>query len=289
MYETNTLHRTGSKESVKGGERRITEVFEVSNRELAKKSNNKRRGTNQAKKRSTVQNSKTTNRNSFKRRGVIKKNKTRNKRKKATRASNSNKHRGGSNGMKKNEAKKKDNGKPNKKPDGKNNSEGKGKHKHKKGANKKDKKKKKKKSSTAPTMMYYPNFDIMACVADGMPPPYFPSMYFHTSAHECCAIHFTGVVTECIMKSTAGMGDNGYIIAVHHTGGASSGGKSGKSGGKSGKSEAVEPWGGSSWMGPADLGWSGAMILQTEEPTYYPSYFPTSAPTTYMPTTYIPT
>ena len=79
----------------------------------------------------------------------------------------------------------------------------------------------------------------------------------------------------------------GYILAVHHTGGVSSGGKSGKSGGKSGKSEVVEPW------SPANLGWGGAMILETEEPTYYPSYFPTSlptsTPTTYMPTTYIPT
>ena len=278
------------KEQVKGGERRITQVFEEG-RELATKFNKKRRGAGQKKrtvlkKKRTVSNSK--NRNSLNKRGVSKRTKPGNRRKKVTRTSKNNNRTGsygmkvnnnrtpGSYGMKKNESRKKDNDKPNKKG----NKDKKGKEKR----NKAKKKNKKKKSSTAATMLYYPNFDIMACVADGMPPPYFSPMYFHTSEHECCAIHFSGVVTECIMKS---MSNSGYILAVHHTGGVSSGGKSGKSGGKSGKSEVVEPW------SPANLGWGGAMILETEEPTYYPSYFPTSlptsTPTTYMPTTYIPT
>jgi hypothetical protein len=75
-------------------------------------------------------------------------------------------------------------------------------------------------------MFYYPNFDVMACVADGMPPYYFTSIYLSASAEECCAIYFPGVVAECIITSSLGGTDNiggSYVLAINQqTGGSSS-------------------------------------------------------------------
>ena len=297
--------------NAKGRERRISELSVVVDRELAKKPSTrgkltKKRATKRGRKRDARIKKKPTLKNvrvrASPRNGNMKNDKGKNKPNKTP------------SGKKNNQGKKND--KQNaKKPDGKKNGKGKT----------KDKNKKDKPPSTA-NLLFYPNFDIMACVADGIPPPYFSSMYFHTSAHECCAIHFTGVVTECIMKSTGGRGDGGYIIAISQqtTGGVSSGGKSGKSGGegyswmgstgdksgksgggKAGKSVSAEPLSAGTWMGstgsavhsnPLTSSLSGSshyqygpvMILQTEEPTFYPSYFPTSSPTS-MPTTYMPT
>lgn len=207
------------------------------------------------------------------------------------------------------------------------NGDGKGKsEKPKKNVEKKDEGKK----PSASGMLYYPNFDMMACVADGMPPPYFSSTYFSSSAQECCAVHFTGMAAECTMVSTGGMnggGGGGFILAVNHqtsgasnggssawmgstggksgkTGGigssgyswmGSTGGKSGKAGGKAGKSVEANPWVGNPLIGSADgvikshpmigsstggavnMPWGGAMmILQTEEPSYTPTYMPTT-------------
>ena len=145
--------------------------------------------------------------------------------------------------------------------------------------------------------LFYPHFDIMACVSDGMPPAYFSPYYLSATAEECCATNFAGMVTECIVKSLsmANAGDSGgYIVAVNTASSSTTDGKWGKSGksssgggysksGKGGKSEDMgwpepEPYGGNHWASPLHMGW-GAAILFTEEPTLQPSYFPTSMPT----------
>ena len=139
--------------------------------------------------------------------------------------------------------------------------------------------------------LFYPHFDMMACVSDGMPPAYFSPYYLSATAEECCSINFAGMVTECIVKSLSVVtdgGSGGYIVAVNTASTSNTGGKSGKSGGysksgKGGKSEDMgwpepEPYDGNHWASPLHMGW-GAAILFTEEPTFQPSYFPTSMPT----------
>lgn len=266
-----TLERTSH---TKGGERRITEPIEIVDRELAKKSKNNRAGSNRngAKKRGANQTKK--RRKPNKKRTVVKRGRKNNNKKKTTRASTFKRTRYASGGS---STSIKDKSKPNKKPSGG------GKPNKKPG--KKDKKSDKKKDKGNKPSAYYPDFDMMACVSNGMPPPYFSPMHFSSTVQECCAIHFTGVVAECIMKSTGGT-DGGYILAINHQtngkAGKSSGGSwMGSTGAKSGKGGKSA---GSSWMGPVplDMGWGGAMmILQTEEPTYFPSYMPTTS----MPTT----
>jgi hypothetical protein len=312
---------------IKGGERRIVEALSPLTRDLTKNSKNsritsnsngaKKRGANLAKKRS----------NGNKKRAVTKRGQSRNNGKKTRGVSNNKK-----NAIKKNRTSggygsNNNNNKVNNKPSGKKSNI--------KDKKKKDKQKNKSKDNDKPStssagmFYYYPNFDVMACVADGMPPYYLTPMYFSESAEECCAVHFPGMVAECIIASSLSDTDDsgGYILAINQqtggsTGGGSSwngggksgksgggtegywagtstGGKSGKSGGsgKAGKSVAVEviqqqPDTGLDFAAGligAALGSNNNMMLQSEEPTYYPSYMPTKATATYSPTTYIPT
>jgi hypothetical protein len=301
-----TLERTSNAKGVEG--RNLNTISSVG-RELAKKSKNnraaanrtntKKRGANQAKKRSNnVNNNKrnisanNTKRKPVKKRTAVKRGRKNSTRKKVTRTNNNKKIRyTGGYGVQN----KSDQAKPNKKPSGKKSNS----------SSKKEQKKTNVKEEKPTDIMYYPNFDMMTCVSGGMPPVYFSPMYLSTTAAECCAINFNEVVAECIVKSMGDMdtSDGGFILAINQQTTTGKSGKSGGSatwmggaGGKSGKgAKSSQPisdqWAGSSLMDPVGMGWGGGMmILQTEEPTYFPSYMPTSsAQTTYAPTTYIPT
>ncbi|KAL3801235.1 hypothetical protein HJC23_012635 [Cyclotella cryptica] len=138
--------------------------------------------------------------------------------------------------------------------------------------------------------LFYPNFEMMTCLADGMAPSYLPPMYFSSSKEDCCMTHFAGMVAECILHSSSSVSGGGYFVTVQ------SSGKSGKSGGGWGGSSVI---GGGSWMdsiGKAgkSKGKSGKSLTwvgvpwggYSAYPTYYPSYTPTNLPTTYIPTYY---
>jgi hypothetical protein len=300
-----TLERKANARGIKG--RNVQPIGTV-DRELAKKSKNnvtaanrtnstKKRGANQAKKRSNnVINKKRNNsanntkRKPLKKRTAVKRGMQNSTRKKVTRINKNKKTRygGGYNVQNKD-----DKAKPNKKHSGKKSNSSSSKKK------KNDKAKNNKKEQETANAMYYPNFDLMACESGGMPPMLFSPTYLSTTAAECCAIHFNEVLAECVMKSMGGVAtsEGGYILAINQQTTTGNGGKSGKSGGsstwmggaggKSGKgaksSQPIsDPWSGNSLMDSVGMGLGGGMmILQTEEPTYFPSYMPTSsAPTT---------
>lgn len=145
-------------------------------------------------------------------------------------------------------------------------------------------------SIVAGGVLFYPSFEMMTCLADGMAPSYFPPTYFSSSNQDCCMTHFPGMVAECIIHSSDSFSGGGLFITVENSG------KSGKSGVGWGSSSVI---GGSSWMdsigkagkstGKAgkSLNWVGiAWGGYSTYPTFYPTYVPTELPTTYIPTYY---